>query len=98
MQSIAEQDRGTPARPGAAQVTLSIDGQEISVPQGTSVMRAAALLNTRIPKLCATDQLEAFGSCRLCLVQIEGMKGLPASCTTLVSEGMKVTTQHQKTA
>src|SRR6185369_6799908 len=62
------------------------------------VMRAAAVAGTKVPKLCATEQLEAFGSCRLCLVQIEGMKGLPASCTTLVTEGMKVTTQNQKIA
>ena len=98
MQSIIEQDLGTPARQSAKQVTLSIDGQEVSVPEGTSVLRAAALLGTKIPKLCATDQLEAFGSCRLCLVQIEGMKGLPASCTTPVAQGMKVSTQNKQLA
>ena len=98
MQSIVEQDFGTPARDSAKTVTLTIDGQEISVPEGTSVMRAAALLGSKIPKLCATDQLEAFGSCRLCLVQIEGMKGLPASCTTPVAAGMKVTTQTKQLA
>jgi formate dehydrogenase major subunit len=98
MQSIVEQDLGTPGRSSATLVTLTIDGQEISVPQGTSVMRAAALLGSKIPKLCATDQLEAFGSCRLCLVQIEGMKGLPASCTTPVAQGMKVTTQNKQIA
>jgi formate dehydrogenase major subunit len=98
MQSIVEQDLGTPARASAKQVTLSIDGREVTVPEGTSVMRAAALLDTKIPKLCATDQLEAFGSCRLCLVQIEGMKGLPASCTTPVAQGMKVTTQNKQLA
>src|SRR6202034_1535798 len=65
---------------------------------GTSVMRAAALADVKVPKLCATDQLEAFGSCRLCLVQIEGMKGLPASCTTPVAQGMKVTTQNEQIA
>src|SRR5246127_2707297 len=99
MLSIAEKDLGTPA-PLSDQklVTLSIDGFEISVPEGTSVMRAAALGGIQVPKLCATEQLEAFGSCRLCLVQIEGMKGLPASCTTLVTEGMKVTTQSPKLA
>ncbi len=80
------------------QVKLLIDGCEISVPAGTSVMRAAALADLKIPKLCATDQLEAFGSCRLCLVQIEGMKGYPASCTTPVAEGMKVTTQNPELA
>jgi formate dehydrogenase major subunit len=98
MISIDEQDLGTPGRSSEKLVTLTIDGGEITVPAGTSVMRAAALLGTKIPKLCATEQLEAFGSCRLCLVQIEGMKGLPASCTTLVSEGMKVTTQNEKIA
>ena len=110
MQSIAEHDYGTPPprwinaeqRSGNATdaplVTLSIDGVELSVPQGTSVMRAAALHGTQIPKLCATDQLGAFGSCRLCLVQIEGMKGYPASCTTPVAAGMKVTTQNDKLA
>ena len=98
MISIDEQDLGTPRRNSEMLVTLTIDGGEITVPAGTSVMRAAALLGTKIPKLCATEQLEAFGSCRLCLVQIEGMKGLPASCTTLVSEGMKVTTQNEKIA
>src|SRR5271163_3768377 len=98
MLSIVEQDLGTPHRDSEKQVTLSIDGQDVTVPQGTSVMRAAALVETKIPKLCATDQLEAFGSCRLCLVQIEGMKGLPASCTTPVAQGMKVTTQNQQIA
>ena len=74
-------------------VTLAVDGVEVSVPEGTSVMRAAADAGYSIPKLCATDSLESFGSCRLCLVEIEGRKGYPASCTTLVSEGMKVRTQ-----
>jgi len=98
MQSIAEQDFGTPQRHNAKTVTLTIDGQEVTVPEGTSVMRAAALTQVKIPKLCATDQLEAFGSCRLCLVQIEGMKGLPASCTTPAASGMKVTTQNKQLA
>ncbi|MGH8515858.1 MAG: formate dehydrogenase subunit alpha, partial [Panacagrimonas sp.] len=98
MRSIAESDLGTPASESAQQVTLLIDGREITVPAGTSVMRAAALADLKIPKLCATDQLEAFGSCRLCLVQIEGMKGYPASCTTPVAQGMKVSTQNDKLA
>src|SRR3954470_17801143 len=98
MISIDEKDLGTPARESGKLVTLTIDGVDITVPTGTSVMRAAALAGTSIPKLCATEQLEAFGSCRLCLVQIEGMKGLPASCTTLVSQGMKVTTQNKQIA
>jgi len=98
MQSIAEKDLGTPARLSAKTVTLSIDDREILVPEGTSVMRAAALAGVAIPKLCATDQLDAFGSCRMCLVEIEGMKGLPASCTTPVAQGMKVTTQNKQLA
>ncbi|HUY83113.1 MAG TPA: molybdopterin-dependent oxidoreductase, partial [Steroidobacteraceae bacterium] len=98
MYSIVEKDLGTPPVAGASAVTLTIDGVEVTVPQGTSVMRAAAIAGTMIPKLCATDQLEPFGSCRLCLVQIEGMKGLPASCTTPVAPGMKVTTQNERLA
>ena len=96
MQSIAEHDLGTPQRRSATQVTLTVDGREVSVPAGTSVLRAAAEAGLSIPKLCATDQLEAFGSCRMCLVQVEGMKGFPASCTTPVAEGMKVTTQTER--
>jgi formate dehydrogenase major subunit len=96
MQSIAERDFGTPQRQSAKQVTLTIDGREVTVPAGTSVLRAAAEAGVSIPKLCATDLLEAFGSCRMCLVQVEGMKGFPASCTTPVTEGMKVTTQNDK--
>ena len=98
MLSIVEQDYGTPNRESAKLVTLTIDGREVTVPEGTSVMRAAALSEIKIPKLCATELLEAFGSCRLCLVQIEGMKGLPASCTTPVAQGMKVRTQNKQLA
>jgi len=98
MLSIVEKDLGTPKRENTELVTLSIDGREVTVPAGTSVMRAAALSDVKIPKLCATELLDAFGSCRLCLVQIEGMKGLPASCTTPVAPGMKVTTQTKQLA
>ncbi|TDD00664.1 formate dehydrogenase subunit alpha [Saccharopolyspora terrae] len=90
---LKEPDYGTPARPGEATVTVEIDGVPVTVPEGTSVMRAAAESGTDIPKLCATDSLEAFGSCRLCLVEIDGRKGTPASCTTPVAEGMRVSTQ-----
>jgi len=99
MRSIAEADYGTPATQlldTLKPVRLQIDGVEVSVPPGTSVMRAAALGGIAIPKLCATDTLEAFGSCRLCLVEIEGMRGYPASCTTPVAAGMKVATQTSK--
>jgi formate dehydrogenase major subunit len=91
-------DYGTPARISEKEVTLTIDGIEVTVPEGTSIMRAAQDLGTAIPKLCATDSLEPFGSCRLCLVEIEGRKGCPASCTTLVEPGMQVQTQTSRLA
>jgi formate dehydrogenase major subunit len=96
MYAIDHEDLGTPPTGAAEQVTLEIDGAAVSVPAGTSVMRAAALAGTRIPKLCATDTLKAFGSCRLCLVEIEGRRGYPASCTTEVAPGMKVRTQSER--
>ncbi len=92
MHSIDRKDLGTPASPDRMEVTVHIDGVSVTVPQGTSVMRAAALAGERIPKLCATDSLKAFGSCRLCLIEIEGRKGYPASCTTEVADGMQVRT------
>ena len=92
---IPDRDMGTPATLGTP-VTLVIDGVEVTVPEGTSVMRAAAEAGLRIPKLCATDSLEAFGSCRLCVVEIEGRRGTPASCTTPVVPGMVVHTQSSK--
>src|SRR5262244_1481576 len=96
MPLIKELDYGTPARIATQLVTLEIDGQPVTVPVGTSIMRAAAEIGTKVPKLCATDSLEAFGSCRLCLVEIEGRRGTPASCTTPVEPGMKVRTQTAK--
>ena len=77
-------------------VTLEVDGREVTVSEGASVMRAAAEAGIKVPKLCATDSLDAFGSCRVCLVEIEGRKGYPASCTTLVEEGMVVKTQTER--
>jgi formate dehydrogenase major subunit len=91
-----EIDYGTPARTAAEHVTLEVDGLPVSVPKGTSLMRATALAGVQVPKLCATDSLEPFGSCRLCLVEIEGRKGYPASCTTPADAGMKVRTQSPK--
>ncbi|PSJ36155.1 formate dehydrogenase subunit alpha, partial [Zobellella taiwanensis] len=82
----------------ATLVSLNIDGVEVTVPEGTSVMRAAALVDINIPKLCATDSLESFGSCRLCTVEIEGRRGFHASCTTPVAEAMVVRSQSQALA
>ncbi|WP_374380859.1 formate dehydrogenase subunit alpha [Dongia sp.] len=95
---IKETDFGTPIRLSTKMVTLTIDGQDVTVPEGTSIMRAAAELGTKVPKLCATDSIEAFGSCRLCAVEIEGRRGTPASCTTPVENGLKVWTQTGKLA
>jgi formate dehydrogenase major subunit len=91
-------DMGTPASPSTTMVELEIDGMPVSVPEGTSVMRAAAEAGVSIPKLCATDKLDPFGSCRLCLVEIDGRRGTPASCTTPVEAGMKVSTQTDRLA
>src|SRR6201993_106149 len=97
MFAIDYEDLGTPdPAQSAGPVTVDIDGTPITVPEGTSVMRAAALAGVKVPKLCATDTLKAFGSCRLCLVEIEGRKGYPASCTTTVAAGMKIRTQSDK--
>jgi formate dehydrogenase major subunit len=91
-------DYGTPPSASDVQVTLVIDDREITVPEGTSIMRASIMAGINVPKLCATDSLEPFGSCRLCVVEIEGRRGYPASCTTPVAEGLKVHTQTPKLA
>src|SRR5256714_13017163 len=91
-------DRGTPERTSDKLVTLEIDGIPVTVPAGTSIMRAASLAGIQVPKLCATDSLEPFGSCRLCLVEIAGRNGTPASCTTPADNGMRVSTQTERLA
>ncbi len=92
MALLQEIDFGTPAVVSERTVTLTIDGQSVTVPEGTSIMRAATDAGVKVPRLCATDSLNSFGSCRLCLVEIEGRAGTPASCTTPASPGMKVHT------
>ncbi|HEY4192944.1 MAG TPA: formate dehydrogenase subunit alpha [Mesorhizobium sp.] len=96
MDLIQEIDFGTPASKAEQQVTLIVDGKSVTVPAGTSIMRASMEAGVEIPKLCATDMLDAFGSCRVCLVEIEGRNGTPASCTTPVGEGMVVHTQTER--
>ena len=88
-----QNDLGTPPSRATDFVTVTIDGRDVTVPAGTSVMRAAAMIDNNIPKLCATDNIKSFGSCRLCLVEIDGRGGTPASCTTPVEDGMVVKTQ-----
>ena len=96
MSLVQEIDYGTPRSRTEKTVTLTIDGAAVTVPEGTSIMRAAMELGTKIPKLCATDMIDAFGSCRLCLVEIDGRAGTPASCTTPVANGMVVRTQTDR--
>jgi len=96
MTMIFESDFGTPASDKTEQVNLEIDGRTVTVPADTSIMRAALQAGIDIPKLCSTDRLKAFGSCRLCVIQVDGRNGTPSSCTTPVAEGMKVSTQSEK--
>src|ERR1700704_5138946 len=96
MSLIQETDYGTPLSHAAEEVNLTIDGQAVTVPAGTSIMRAAMDAGIKVPKLCATDSVEAFGSCRLCLVELAGRAGTPASCTTPVAPGMVVSTQTER--
>ena len=91
-------DLGTPAVAGEATAAVTVDGVTVQVPAGTSVLRAAALAGVEIPRLCATDSLKAFGSCRLCLVEVDGVKGTPASCTTPCVDGMTVHTATETLA
>ena len=79
-------------------MTLEIDGQTVTRAGRHVGDGAAPWMGTQVPKLCATDSLEPFGSCRLCLVEIEGRRGTPASCTTPVEAGMKVRTQTDRLA
>ena len=91
----SETDLGTPAVEGES-VSVTVDGRQVDVPAGTSVMRAAALAGIEVPKLCATDSMKAFGSCRMCLVEVEDAKGVPASCTTPCADGMVVHTDTEQ--
>jgi len=96
MSLIQELDHGTKFVPSETMVTLTVDGHTVTVPEGTSIMRASVEAGIKVPKLCATDSLESFGSCRMCLVEVEGRNGTPASCTTPVAPGMKVRTHTEK--
>ena len=89
---------GSPNGASSEKVSLTVDGHPVEVPAGTSIMRAAVEAGIPIPKLCATDSLQAFGSCRLCLIEIEGRRGLHASCTEPAREGMAVRTQNERIA
>ena len=98
MSILKEIDHGTPAITSSITVSAKINGIDISVPEGTSIMRAASLYGIDIPKLCASESLESFGSCRLCIVDYKGRTGFgyPSSCTTPITEGMEVITHNEK--
>ena len=96
MSLLTEKDYGTAKPKTANMVMVEVDGFPVEIEAGSSVMRAAAQADIPIPKLCATDSLKAFGSCRLCIVEIDGQKGTPASCTTPVHEGMKIRTHSDR--
>ncbi|OBH88045.1 NADH-quinone oxidoreductase subunit G [Mycobacterium sp. E2989] len=100
MTSAAKTETGDPkdgpekegARP-PEMVTLTIDGNEISVPKGTLVIRAAELIGIQIPRFCDHPLLEPVGACRQCLVEVEGQRKPMASCTTVATDDMVVRTQ-----
>ena len=80
----------------ANMVNLKIDGKEIKAPEGTNLIDAAELGGIHIPNLCYLKGLKGIGACRLCLVEIEGMKAPMIACTTKVKEGMSVNTKTEK--
>jgi formate dehydrogenase beta subunit len=80
----------------ADEIKLTIDGIEIEVKRGTTVLQAAQSAGIYIPTLCYHPNLQSYGGCRLCIVEIEKMRGLPTACTTPAAEGMKVTTHNAK--
>ena len=77
-------------------VSLTIDGKQVTVPAGTSILDAAKAANIRIPTLCYLPEVQAIGACRVCLVEIEGNRNLQASCVFPVAEGLVVQTNSQK--
>lgn len=71
-------------------ITFTIDGKPLTVPEGSTVLEAALSSGIRIPHLCYGPGLEPYGACRLCIVEIDGMRGMPTACTTRAAEGMVV--------
>lgn len=77
-------------------VTLNIDGQEVSVPAGTTILKAAEQVGEKIPTICYHDHCTPNALCRLCVVEVEGARVLPPSCVAQVNEGMQVTTRNER--
>ncbi len=75
-----------------SEITLTIDGNQVKAAQGDTVLQAARKAGIEIPTLCDHPALEPYGACRLCIVEIEGMRGYPPSCTTPAAQGMVVKT------
>ncbi len=95
---LIETDYGTPPSTATGSVALEIDGVPVTTTAGTSILRAAAEVGVSIPKLCATDSLRSFGSCRMCMVEVEGRPGFKAACTEPVRDGMRIRTQSDAIA
>ena len=68
---------------GTDAISLTIDGRPVTVPAGGTVLDAARAAGVYVPTLCDDAGLEPWGACRMCIVEIEGLRGLPTSCTTL---------------
>ena len=77
-------------------IHLTIDGEAVSVPEGTTILEAAKHLNVHIPTLCHHEDQAVKAVCRICVVEVEGQKLLPAACSTPVTEGMDVKTASPK--
>ncbi|MGZ6220348.1 MAG: 2Fe-2S iron-sulfur cluster-binding protein, partial [Syntrophales bacterium] len=75
-----------------SEITLTIDGNLVKAEQGDTVLKAARKAGIEVPTLCDHPALEPYGACRLCIVEIEGMRGYPPSCTTPAAQGMVVKT------
>ncbi|WP_427365937.1 NADH-dependent [FeFe] hydrogenase, group A6 [Candidatus Caldatribacterium saccharofermentans] len=77
-------------------VTITIDGREVQVPEGVTILEACRMEGIHIPTLCYLEGLSAWGGCRICVVEVEGQPNLAASCVTPVREGMKIWTSSKK--
>jgi NADH dehydrogenase/NADH:ubiquinone oxidoreductase subunit G len=77
-------------------LSVSVDGKEVTVPDGATVLDAVRVAGESIPHLCKDDDQKPIGACRTCLVQVEGMRGFPASCYLPATDGMKVATSGEQ--
>ena len=77
-------------------VSVTIDNKKVSVPEGTTILKAAKSVGINIPTLCYWEGLNEIGACRVCVVEVEGNKRLPAACNTAVEEGMVIRTNSKK--